>query len=232
MNPFSQSGMPILNRKPVCCAAIPIGIGIPLVLTSWIGISLYFASLSFMGKSPFYTYFNTTAILVFGTLNITFVVICIYGYSLHLFRRSFYSYRQYAKLLACWVAAILIDMLVNFIVFCIKKNEFQSRCLSLARVELNFRFENSTLLNQSIQDPTIVFNCKKLFIVEAEFSFACTVLMVMIYVYWVSFIIKVSRNFVLRGPEIRMQPGLVPMQQQAYPNTPIDIESPKDIILT
>lgn len=38
INPFSQPGMPMLSRshKPVCCAAIPMNVGVPLVLTTWI----------------------------------------------------------------------------------------------------------------------------------------------------------------------------------------------------
>ncbi|KAG2232697.1 hypothetical protein INT48_000054 [Thamnidium elegans] len=225
LNPFSQPGMPMFSRShnPVCCAVIPLKFGVPLVLTSWIGISLYFASLSFMGKS------RTTAMIVFGILNTVFVVICLCGYIIHLFRRTFTSYRQYVKVLACWVATILLDMLVNFIVFYIKKNEFQSWCQTSALDNLNLHFKNSTLLDQSIQHPTIIFNCTKLFNVEAEFSFACTVLMVMIYIYWVSFIIKVSRNFTLQGPHIQMQqpPNLVPIHQ-TYQKPPMD----KNIILT
>jgi hypothetical protein len=92
-------------------------------------------------------------------------------------------YRQYAKLLACCVATILLDMFINFIVFCVKKEDFLLWCESAATDNLNSRVQNGTaFLDQSITQPDITFNCWKIFNVEAEFSFACLVLMVMVYV--------------------------------------------------
>ncbi|KAI9358698.1 hypothetical protein BD770DRAFT_386790 [Pilaira anomala] len=213
------------QHRPVCCGAIPVKIGMPLLLTIWIGISLYFASLSFMGKSPFYTYFNRTCMIVFGSLNTVFVVICLYGFTVHLVRRSLNSYRQYAKLLACCVAAILLDMFSNFVYFCVKKNDFLFHCKFHALNHFKPDFENRTLLYQTIEQFQIDFSCSRMFLIEALFSFACTVLMTMVYVYWVSFIIKVSRNFILRGPELIMHRpgGLVPPTMQ---------EVPHDIVLT
>lgn len=124
-------------------------------------------------------------------------------------------YRQYAKLLACCVATIILDMLINFIVFCLKKDDFQAWCHNAAINNLYLHVQNNTaLLDQSITEPDITFNCWKLFTVEAEFSFACLVLMVMVYVYWAKFIIRVSRNFVLMRPEINIVRPQIPQQQR------------------
>lgn len=250
MNPLhQQNGIPMyskgrnIHRQPVCCAVIPSKFGVPLVLTTWIGLSLYFSSLAFSGRSPFYSYFNHTANIVFGVLNIIFVAVCLFGYSLHLIRRTLERYRQYAKFLACCVAAIITDMFINFIVFCVKKNEFQSRCEDSAKNNLIQHFQDQSSFEQSISNSTIAFNCSRLYLVEAEFSFACLVLMAMVYAYWVSFIITLSMNFVLMRPviqthhDIRQHPGaLAPGFQQPIPPAaemplPVLQESPKGIVL-
>lgn len=95
-------------------------------------------------------------------------------------KRSVHRYRQYAKLLACCVATLILDMLANFILFCIQQDEFESWCHTKAKDHLNLQFQNNDVLDQS--SSAVMFNCSKLFRVEAEFSFACMVLIMIVYV--------------------------------------------------
>ncbi|KAG2201552.1 hypothetical protein INT47_007429, partial [Mucor saturninus] len=222
MNPFGQqSGIPMFNqsnhphrRVVSCCMGIPYGIGVPLVLTSWI--------------VAFYSHLHKSAMIVFGVLNLIFVVVCCFGYSLHLIKRSVHRYRQYAKLLACCVAILILDMLANFILFCIQKDEFEFWCHTQAKDHLNLQFRNNAVLDQS--SSSAMFNCSKLFRVEAEFSFACMVLMLIVYAYWVSFIIRVSRNFILLRPEIQMYPDSMRHQLRMQPPMVAPTIPPPDLL--
>lgn len=80
------------------------------------------------------------------------------------------------------MATLILDMLANFILFCIKKDDFQTWCQTTAKDNLNLQFQNQVVLDHSINEPTVIFNCSKLFHIEAEFSFACMVLMAIVYV--------------------------------------------------
>lgn len=87
-----------------------------LTYSGFQGISLYFSSLAFMGKNrkscygsiwrysiltrnllAFYSHFEKAAIIVFGVLNVIFVIVCCFGYSLHLVItiRNHYIYNDF-----------------------------------------------------------------------------------------------------------------------------------------
>ncbi|RCI00472.1 hypothetical protein CU098_012005, partial [Rhizopus stolonifer] len=110
------------------------------------------------------------------------------------FKRSISRYHRYANLFACSVAIVLLDTLINCILFSVNKHEFIDWCIS------------STTLPIRIQQPDVWFNCHRLFDAEAKFAFTSLVLMILIYVYWVSVIIIDSRNFVMMGPEMSIRP--------------------------
>ncbi|KAI9473469.1 MAG: hypothetical protein EXX96DRAFT_578137 [Benjaminiella poitrasii] len=199
------------NSSPVCCAVIPSRYGIPLVLTIWIVISIYFATLSFMKKSPFYSYIDMTTIYVFGALNIFLVILCLYGYSIHWIKRSVSQYRQYAKIFACCIAIILMDIVANFITFVIKKEEFVIWCTSTSMYMINQSLRSSltnstttamTLNATIVAHPDLTFNCSRLYEADIKFSAAITLFMVIVYIHWTAFIISDSRNFILMRPEI------------------------------
>ncbi|CAO3652758.1 unnamed protein product [Mucor hiemalis] len=133
-------------------------------------------------------------------------------------------------------------MFINFIVFCVNKNDFQSKCEDSAKTKLIQHFQEQSISDQGIPNSTVAYNCSRLFVVEAEFSFACLVLTIMVYAYWVSFIITLSMNFVLMRPVIQAHPdirqhpvGLTPGFQQPIPaaelHLPVLQESPKGIVL-
>lgn len=74
-------------------------------------------------------------------------------------------------------------MFINFIVFCVKKNDFLSKCQNAAKSNLEQHFpSNNTIFDRDIPDSIVIFNCTRLFNVEALFSFSCLVLMIMVYV--------------------------------------------------
>ncbi|KAL7324827.1 monooxygenase [Mucor circinelloides] len=182
INPFNQHhGIIMYNstNHSRCCMCIPTRIGVPLILTAWIAVSLFFASFSFMNKSPFFSYFSAPATIVFGVINVLFVLVLLYGYTLHVLYRSVNRYRQYAKLFACFVSAILIDMFVNCILFAVKKDEFIAWCTNRSADA----FQKTTAIALDTQViHTLEFNCYKLHDTEAKLSFMFLVFFVFVFV--------------------------------------------------
>lgn len=175
-----------------------------LKLTQLQAVSLFFASFSFMNKSgkwargpkeqtahsktAFFSYFSAPATIVFGVINVLFVLVLLYGYTLHVIYRSVNRYRQYAKLFACFVSAILIDMFVNCILFAVKRDEFIHWCSSRS----TDAFQRGTAIAFDTQTvDTLEFNCYKLHDTEAKLSFMFLVFFVFVFVshlrIWLSF---------------------------------------------
>ncbi|GAN02074.1 hypothetical protein MAM1_0016d01514 [Mucor ambiguus] len=227
INPFNQHhGIIMYNstNHSKCCMCIPTRIGVPLILTAWIVVSLFFASFSFMKKNrklirrwqkqtahskiAFFSYFSAPATIVFGVINVL--------------------YRQYAKLLACFVTAILIDMFVNCILFAVKKDEFIHWCTTRS----TDAFQSSTAIALDTQSVyTLQFNCHKLHDTEAKLSFTFLVFFVFVFGFWASQIVNDSRNFVMIRPEISIHPPRTSKANLALP-THIDNVNSGSVMLS
>ncbi|KAI8642219.1 hypothetical protein BD408DRAFT_416995 [Parasitella parasitica] len=154
--------------RTVCCLCIPTNIGVPLIITLWIAVSLFFASFSFMNKSPFFSYCNEPATIAFGVINVLFVIVLLYGYTLHIFYRSMNRYRQYAKLFTCFVSVILIDMFANCVLFAVQKEDYIYWCSARS----NDEFQKGTAIQLDPQAAdSLAFHCNKLHGIEAKFAF-------------------------------------------------------------
>lgn len=130
-------------------------------------------------KTAFFSYFSAPATIVFGVINVLFVLVLLYGYTLHVIYRSVNRYRQYAKLFACFVSAILIDMFVNCILFAVKRDEFIHWCSSRS----TDAFQRGTAIAFDTQTvDTLEFNCYKLHDTEAKLSFMFLVFFVFVFV--------------------------------------------------
>jgi hypothetical protein len=83
--------------------------------------------------------------------------------------------------IACCVVTVLIDMLINFILFCVNKNEFNTWCQNRAIADINQPLPDNT----SSDELTTAFNCSRLFQAEVKFSITTWMLMVLIYVRYI-----------------------------------------------
>ncbi|KAK4512728.1 uncharacterized protein ATC70_003434 [Mucor velutinosus] len=214
--------------------------------TDCMDLSLFFASFSFMNKSrkltrrwkkkeqtshskvAFFSYFSAPATIVFGVINVLFVLVLLYGYTLHVIYRSVNRYRQYAKLFACFVSAILIDMFVNCILFAVKKDEFIRWCTNRSADA----FQNSTAFALDTQTvDTLGFNCYKLHDTEVKLSFMFLVFFVFVFGFWASQIVNDSRNFVMIRPEISIHPPRTSKVNSALP-THIEDSNTSSVMLS
>ena len=124
-------------------------------------------------------------------VNILFVVVLLYGYTLHLLYRSVNRYRQYAKLFACFVSIVLIDMFINCVLFTVKKDDFVNWCSTKSTLYAIDHFQkNTTILLDTQIVNTLEFNCAKLHDTEAKLSFMFLVFFTFIFV---SFKLSVER---------------------------------------
>jgi hypothetical protein len=80
-------------------------------------------------------------------------------------------------------------MFANFVIFCIKQNDFYSWCQNKALNDMNYSMQqqniNSTqvsMIDSRVIEATIVFNCNRLFDAEAKFGIAALVCITIVYV--------------------------------------------------
>ncbi|KAI7906367.1 uncharacterized protein BX663DRAFT_496171 [Cokeromyces recurvatus] len=166
-----------------------------------------------MKKSPFYSYIDTRTLIVFGILHILLALLCFYGYIVYWIKRSVSQYRRYAKLVACFIVIILIDIIANFITFVVKKDDFLTWCKHKSmNTMMNQTLQQESLMNTTLTDqfiimnPDLVFNCSKLHKADIKFSAATILFIIILYIHWSTFIISDSKNFIIMQPEIFSQP--------------------------
>ncbi|RUS29425.1 hypothetical protein BC938DRAFT_480674 [Jimgerdemannia flammicorona] len=61
------------------CICINLRAGVIISCLVWAALGLYFAILAFQYQSPFYTYLNSTPLIVFGVLNLVMTFVGLFG---------------------------------------------------------------------------------------------------------------------------------------------------------
>ncbi|KAK4510265.1 translation machinery-associated protein 20 [Mucor velutinosus] len=156
----------------------------------WMGLSLYFAIISFQAKSPFYSYINTTAIYIFGTINLVFFGISL-GTLLPIYFKSYHGIKRATLFIFVALAFLLLDMLINTILFIVDRDNYVSWCIRSASLNLNSILQQ--VQSNGTQEPTTTgfstemgdfYNCSRTWEDELKFSIMMTIVMIMVYSYW------------------------------------------------
>ncbi|KAI9263092.1 hypothetical protein BY458DRAFT_458649 [Sporodiniella umbellata] len=167
-----------------CCGCIHLRIGSSLSCLIWAGLSLYFAILAFQTKSPFYSYIDTPAALyIFGTISLILFGVSL-GTLLSLYLRSDNGIRTASFMIYIVLFIFLVDLLINMILFIVKKSAYIQWCIQLAA------------------DLSIIsgdfYHCDRMWQDELKFTILCTLLIMAFYSYWafclLSYTIKLRLN--------------------------------------
>ncbi|CEG85072.1 hypothetical protein RMATCC62417_18804 [Rhizopus microsporus] len=171
------------------CGKFHVGYSGPVACVLWIVINLYAAVLSFQGRSPIYSYLNSTALFIQGVVCVIFVLsalVSLYIFSVGIPEALKISHR------VTWTIVIvfLIDYFINMVVFGVQKNQFNGWCINKARKNADeslsiVQADGSNL--QVLYSPTIsgsdLYNCTRLWENELKFGVVVFVILFVFYVH-------------------------------------------------
>ncbi|EPB86234.1 hypothetical protein HMPREF1544_06962 [Mucor circinelloides 1006PhL] len=155
----------------------------------WMGLSLYFAIISFQAKSPFYSYINTTAIYIFGTINLVFFGVCL-GTLLPIYFKSYHGIKRATLFIFVALSFLLLDMFINTILFIVDRNGYLNWCIRSASGNLDSILQQNQLEMNDTKESGFstemgdFYNCSRTWEDELKFSIMMTVVMIMVYSYW------------------------------------------------
>ncbi|KAI8081215.1 hypothetical protein BDF21DRAFT_418673 [Thamnidium elegans] len=172
------------------CGCIHLRAGATLSCLIWAGLSLYFAIISFQAKSPFYSYMDSTALYLFGTINLVLFGVSL-GALCPLYIRSPHGIRAASHILNIVIFILLIDTIVNTILFIVRQDDYVQWCINSTSANLDnvlFQEQQVPLLVNGTQyfssSMSDFYNCRRTWEGEVKFSVLSTVVMVTIYIYW------------------------------------------------
>ncbi|KAI8333992.1 hypothetical protein BC941DRAFT_433547 [Chlamydoabsidia padenii] len=208
------------NALPnACCCCFDTRLGSRIACFIWAGLSLYFACLAFMNKSPFYSYFNQIPLLIFGVLNLFFSFVNMAGVFIITWKAAPVLLGRLSQVIWLFVVGILLDMFANYIVFLARPAEFRNWCIHLSQSNVQQAF------NQGNQNTTVAipfdqfddyYNCNRLYQDEITWTLLCLVAMTLVYIHWAMVITSWERWYVIQPPRM------------AYHNdVKVDMPSPK-----
>ncbi|KAI9307049.1 hypothetical protein BJ944DRAFT_33447 [Cunninghamella echinulata] len=195
---FHSSAQPVLSKKDFekfldeysksrlparCCGCFPNRLGSALGSIIMSGFSFYFAVLSFMQISPFFSTLPQAPLIVFGVLNLLFGLVTLFAFIMTLITRKWFD-RHVVYILGAFCAMVVIDALVNVVIFSSNRNAFQQWCISDGLSQVKANLDPST----SITLAPDYYNCDRLFNDEIKWSLICVILMFLIYAHWTVFI--------------------------------------------
>ncbi|CAO3593956.1 unnamed protein product [Absidia cylindrospora] len=190
---YLHSSSPVLRK---CCGCIHLRAGAMISCLVWVGLSLYFAAISFQHKSPFFSYMSDAAILVFGTANLFFAIIASFGI-FTIFHNNWYYVSHMAMWISIGVFILLVDALVNVIIFIVIQDEYKTWCIQSSSGALEDGVKSIPNTNAtSINFSADLYNCQRTWEGELKFGMLSLITIIIFYAYWAvcfySFSIKKS----------------------------------------
>ncbi|KAI8647432.1 hypothetical protein BD408DRAFT_479232 [Parasitella parasitica] len=174
------------------CGCIHLRMGAALSCIIWMGVSLYFAVLSLQGKSPLYSHLDLTAIYFFGAINVIFVSISL-GTLLSIYFESYHAIRNATFIVFAGLACLIIDTVVNNVIFIVRKEDYVDWCINSASGNLDSILRQSQIMigsGDGTREPRFetnmgdFYNCNRTWEDELKFSIMMTVVISAVYGYW------------------------------------------------
>ncbi|KAI7861770.1 hypothetical protein BDF14DRAFT_1864423 [Spinellus fusiger] len=186
--------MQTLSYSPLtsrCCGCIDSRLGSIIVCFLWAGFSFYLAVLAFMGMSPFFSHLDTTPLIVFGVINLVFGLVSLVSFIVLIIRSPYFAPKKslaYAVTLSA--SAVLIDLLVNFVLFCVNQATFQTWCIQDSYQRFQADFKLTTHQEMADYSTVDIYNCSRLYQDEMKWSLLAVVCLYVIYIYWIVVIVS------------------------------------------
>ncbi|ORX44964.1 hypothetical protein DM01DRAFT_1386759 [Hesseltinella vesiculosa] len=172
---------PVLRK---CCGCIHLRAGAMIMCFVWMGLSMYFAAISFQHKSPFFSFMSDAAMLIFGTINLFFA--CLAGYAAFtIFHNQIYFIQQVTIWVTLGVLTVVIDTIVNVVIFIVIRSSYLDWCIGSAYESLEQGVSQALGNNTTnINFFTDFYNCDRTWEDELKFAILCAVMMTLFYGYW------------------------------------------------
>ncbi|RCI03441.1 hypothetical protein CU098_007286 [Rhizopus stolonifer] len=149
---------------------------------------------------------NNTALYIFGAINLVFFGIC-FGTLIPIYIKSTNGIRTAASVVNFTVAVVLIDTLINMILFIVQRDHYVEWCISTS--------DSLNLILENYQLPIVkndFYNCNRAWQDELKFTILSTLVMILVYGYWA--ISLTSYSVKLR---IKLKLMMVPMMGSIMP---------------
>ncbi|ORZ02765.1 hypothetical protein BCR43DRAFT_22590 [Syncephalastrum racemosum] len=108
-----------------CCGCIHLRVGATFSCLLWAGLSLYFSIISFQSLSPFFSHLDPPPLIVFGVVNLLLTMVAFFGL-FSLFMNRWEYTRRFSHALWGAIVLVLVDGLVNVVLYLTKRGEFLS----------------------------------------------------------------------------------------------------------
>ncbi|RUP49451.1 hypothetical protein BC936DRAFT_142491 [Jimgerdemannia flammicorona] len=179
------------------CICINLRAGVIISCLVWAALGLYFAILAFQYQSPFYTYLNSTPLIVFGVLNLVMTFVGLFGVVAAALNQAIIL-RNLSHFVWFMMLVLLGDDFVNIIVFGNNHAEYRSTCMKAAQSSMNEMvqavFPNGTTIALAFNTNNDFYNCDRMWVDELKFSVLAFLLMFVVYVYWAACIWSFSHK--------------------------------------
>ncbi|KAL1917869.1 uncharacterized protein VTP21DRAFT_3703 [Calcarisporiella thermophila] len=184
-----------------CCLCIHLRAGGFLICLIWLLLSMVLGTLAFKQISPFFSYLNPTAHLLFGVANVVLGITAVLGF-VAFFSTHPFIVRPYSQLVWATIFLYMIDCLINLIIFLNERSKYfgwcENKASDLVVSELQQRYPNGTLVNVTFDisksDYGDLFNCERLYSSEIRLALLALIMMLVIFIYWATCIWSYSHK--------------------------------------
>ncbi|KAI9323138.1 hypothetical protein BX666DRAFT_1883651 [Dichotomocladium elegans] len=183
MNPWKYKERIVHTRHQAlrkCFGCIHLRVGGVLSCIVWASLSFYFVVMSFQSKSPFYSFLPSTApFIVFGIANLLLGFISLFTLIV-LYLNYTHSLIFTSPAILVGVGAVVIDAIVNAVLFITARKGYIHWCIGLAADQL---LKPSNHTNTGLNDRDF-YNCDRSWQDELKFGVLGTTMIVGFYIYW------------------------------------------------
>ncbi|KAF7720869.1 hypothetical protein EC973_005890 [Apophysomyces ossiformis] len=135
------------------------------------------------------------------------------------------------------MSGVLIDNLVNFVLFSVNQPAFQNWCIQLSFHDFENDFRQSNHSSTSVNPNIDYYNCDRLFQDEVKWSLVCVAVMFLVYIHWTlvitSFVggafYRVPPPMIASAPQPAAVPPPPPPVEAAENATPAPVETNANI---
>ncbi|KAG2205337.1 hypothetical protein INT46_008604 [Mucor plumbeus] len=188
-----------------------------------------------------FSYMDTTAIYIFGTINLIFFGVSL-GTLLPIYFGSYHGIRRATYFIFTVLAFLLLDVFINTILFIVNRNNYVSWCINSASANLDSILRQNQIIIGSDGDTEELkfdtemgdfYNCNRTWEDELKFSIMMTIVMIMVYSYWAISLHSYSHKLriELRAVMSRNMNTMLPMMGNMMPNQGGPIVTGADIML-
>lgn len=144
-------------------------------------------------------------LIVFGVINLLFGCITLAGFVIILVLTPRYvRVRMMVYIIGIGVVMVLVDMLVNFILFAANQDSFQSWCIDHSKMVVQNSLQQSNL---NLPSDTDYYNCDRLFANQMKWSLLSVFAMFLVYIHWMLVITAFAgTSFFLLPPRVAAPP--------------------------